>query len=73
MRKTAGLAASIALLAGSVPTQAALAQDARRGSDDKKDDAGAAVVGLAILGAGIAIASKHGKKHNHDQYWDTSY
>lgn len=73
MRKTAGLAASIALLAGSVAPQAALAQDARRGSDDKKDDAAAAAVGLAILRAGIAIASKHGKKRKHDQDWDTSY
>ncbi len=72
MKRGAIVAATLAFVVSSLTAPAALAQERdRRPDNDKKDNTGAIVAGIAALGIGIAIAtSKHGDKHKHDSQWD---
>ncbi len=69
MRKTAITAATFALVASTLAPLPAYAQD--RDEDEKKDNTGAIIAGIAALGIGIAIAtSKKGDDDRYDNEWD---
>lgn len=72
MKKTTIAIATFALVASTLTAPATSAKERnRRPNDEKKDNTGAIVAGIAALGIGIAIAtSKHGDKHKHDGDWD---
>lgn len=75
MKGLTGFAASLALLTVTAAPPHAVAQERRSQPEEgeKSDSSAAVIAGLAVIGAGIAIASKHGKKHRHDQDWDIGY
>lgn len=72
MKKTTITIATLAFVASTLAAPAAIAQErGRRPNDEKKDNTGAIIAGIAALGIGVAIAtSKHGDKHRHDSEWD---
>lgn len=72
MKRSAITVATLAFVASTLAAPAAIAQERNRERvDEKKDNTGAIVAGIAALGIGIAIAtSKHGDKHKHDNQWD---